>query len=143
MEPAEFVDPRPGTRRILTALYGGAVLVGALLVVVLRPALWAFIKGLPVCEQGRWSVVVLALAFGPLPLAALWSAVHARRLLKFNQSPLPRARVWRRTPVRRGRPVRIQAYALLATAAVLLLAPIWTWFRLQLLLEALLQRCGA
>jgi hypothetical protein len=143
MESAEFVEPAANARRSLVVLYVAAIVVGALLVFLVRPALLAFIKGLPACEQARWSFTLLAACLLPLPVVAVWASLYARRLLKFNQSPLPNAWVWLRTPVRRGRPVRVQAYALIVCAAVLVVAPLHGWQVLQPMLSALRRHCGA
>jgi len=142
LEAPEFVEPTARARRNLVALYVAAVVFGGLLVLFVRPALIAFISGLPTCEQARWSLAVLAVCSLPLPIVAAWTAAHARKLLKFDRSPPPGAWVWRRTQVRRGRAVRVQAYALITSSVVLLLAPLYAWHVLQPFVSALQGRCG-
>ena len=143
VEATEFIEPTSRTRRNLLALYVGAVVAGGVLVLFVRPTLLAFIRGLPLCEQARWSVAVLVACLLPLPIIAAWMGAYARKLLKFNQSPLPDAWVWRRTLVKRGRAVRIQAYALVTSSAVLLLAPLYAWHVIEPLVSALRGHCGA
>ena len=143
MEPAEFVEPTAKTRRNLLALFAVALLVGALLKFVLQPAVLGFIKQLPECEQARWSFGLLIASLCPLPVIAVWTSNYARKLLKFNQSPLPGAWVWRRTPVKRGRLVRLQAYAIIACSAALLAAPFYAWYVFQPMFAALSERCAA
>jgi hypothetical protein len=143
MEPNEFVEPTAKTRRNLLALFAIALLVGGLFTLVLKPALLGFITQLPVCEQARWSFGLLIAYLCPLPVIAVWTGNYARKLLKFNQSPLPGAWVWRRTPVKRGRLVRLQAYATIACSATLLIAPFYAWYVLQPMFAAVSQRCAA
>jgi hypothetical protein len=144
VESGEFIEPTTHARCKLAALYAAVAIAGALLGFVMRPALLAFIEGLPACEQARWSLSLLIAMLLPLPLAAGWVVVYARKLLKFNQSPLPNAWVWRRTPVRRGRPVRAQVCVLILFAVVLAGAPFYGWCVLQPpLWAALRQHCGA
>ena len=143
MESGDFVEPSADARRKLLALYFAAVLVAALLVFFVRPTLLGFIGSLPACERARWSLTLLAALLAPLPFVAAWVALHARRLIAVGQWPLPGAWVWRRTPVRRGRALRVQAYALMACATGLVAATLYGGYVLQPLFSALAQRCGA
>jgi hypothetical protein len=143
MEKAEFIEPGVHARRNLLALYLAAVVIGALIVFFVRPALLTFLNGLPICERAQWSARLLLAYLAPLPVVGAWVVVHACRLLKANQSPLPNAWVWRRTPVKRGRPVRVQAYVLLACTAALLFVLLYAWHAFQPFWSALQQRCGA
>jgi len=143
MDNVEFIDSTGRARRNLALLYGGGILLGALLVGLVRPALLEVLHDLPICDQAAWSVRIVVTTLSPLPFAAVWLALHARNLLKFDQSPLPNAWVWRRTRIKRGRSVQMQAYALLFCAAVLLVAPLGAWFALQPLWSTLRLHCGA
>jgi len=143
MGQTEYLEPTPETRRKALGLIVAGIVVGTLLVFVLRPAFFAFIRQLPECGQARWLFGLLIASVCPLPFVALWAIAHARKLLRFNQSPLPDAWVLRRTPVRRGRPVRLQAYVLIACAAILFFAPLYAWHVMQPIVAALLHRCAA
>jgi hypothetical protein len=143
MADIEFAEPTAHARRNLLVLYATGAIVGALLVSVVRPGLFEFIKGLPVCEQSRWTLGLLAACFSVLPIAAAATILYARRLLRFNQSPLPAAWVWRRTRIRRGRPVRVQAYALIVCSACLLVLAPYLFYLLRPMLSALSLHCGA
>ena len=143
MAEIEFAEPTAQARRKLLALYVVGAIVGGLLVLVVRPGLLAFIGGLPVCEQSRWSLGLLVACLSVVPAAAFGTIVHAKRLLRFNQSPLPNAWVLRRTRIRRGRPVRVQAYALIVSSACFVAGALYLAYLLHPLLSALGQHCGA
>jgi len=124
---SEFIEPSAHGRRNLLVLCVGGIAAGAFVRFYLLPALFAFVAALSPCEQFRWLQDALLASLGPLPLFAVWALLYARQLLKFERSPLPNAWVLRRTPVRRGRSVRWQAYGLIACALVAFAAPIGAW----------------
>ena len=143
MAEIEFAEPTAHARRNLLALYVIGAIVGALLVLVARPGLLAFIAGLPVCEQAHWSIGLLVACLSVAPAAAFATIVHAKKLLRFNQSPLPHAWILRRTRIRRGRPVRVRAYALIVCSACFFAGAIYLAYLLRPLFSALGRHCGA
>jgi hypothetical protein len=143
MSDIEFAEPTAQGRRNLLALYVTGAIVGALLVLVVRPRLFEFVGGLPVCEQSQWSLGLLVACLSVVPVAAVGTIFHAKRLLRFNQSPLPNAWVLRRTQIRRGRPVRVQAYALFVCSACFLAGALYLAYLLRPMFSAMRQHCGA
>ena len=143
MAEIEFAEPTAQARRKLLALYVVGAIVGGLLVLVVRPGLLAFIGGLPVFEQSRWSLGLLVACLSAVPAAAFGTIVYAKRLLRFNQSPLPNAWVLRRTRIRRGRPVRVQAYALIVCSACFVAGALHLAHVLRPMFTMLRQHCGA
>jgi hypothetical protein len=120
----EFIEPTRESRRNLLLLIAVVAVSGGLIKFWLMPAFFAHIATLPRCDQIVWlRNTVLAVLATP-PVMALWSVPHSLRLLKLNQSPLPGTWVFRRTPVRRGRSVRIQACFLLALSVAMLAFPV-------------------
>jgi hypothetical protein len=81
-------------------------------------------NSLPKCDQAALARATLIGIFSTPALIALWAIPRAIRMLKFNQSPLPGAWVLRRTPIRRGRSVRIQAICLLLISVLAFTFPI-------------------
>lgn len=123
----DFIDPTPeGRRNLLLLLLLGIVLGGALQF-WLKPAFFASLHSLPPCDQLKWLRVCLIAALATPPLLTLWAIPHSLKMLKYKQSPLPGAWVFRRTPVRRGRAVQLQAFFLLLVSAFCLAFPFLGW----------------
>jgi len=112
---AEFIEPTPASRRKL-AIFLVAALIGGVALIELAQGHLAELRTRPVCEAIDPFLSWLAFVLGGLLLCAAWVAWMARRALRVNQWPLPGTLVFRRTPIRRGRPVVWRAYAMLAWA---------------------------
>jgi hypothetical protein len=85
--------------------------------------------GLPlaVCDQISFlKKLAIAVLFSPAGIGVRGIA-RAHSIIRHEQIPLPGARIFRKTRVRRGRAVRYQGYALVALSIVLMLSPIVTW----------------
>jgi hypothetical protein len=121
----DLLEPTPRGRRNLILLCIGAVAVAFALKIWLMPTLFGYINSLPVCDQLPWWRAVLISTVALLPLAAVQSTLYARKLIKSGQNPPPGTWVFRRTPIKRGRMVRVQAYAILLAAALML---VLTWY---------------
>jgi hypothetical protein len=120
----EFIEPTPESRRNLLLLFFAALVVAGALKFWLMPALFSHIAGLPRCEQLRWLRGVLLVAIATPAIFGMWAIPQSLRLFKLNQSPLPGTWVWRRTPVRRGRAVRLRAAYVLVVGLAALAFPI-------------------
>lgn len=131
----DFIEPSKSSRKKLLMLVIGAALIGGLLQFVLMPQYFAFVKALPPCDQFPWLRGALAVVIFSVPaIAIFWAIPHARKLLKYEQIPLPGAWVWRRTPIKRGASVRWMAYGLFAWALLAVIFPFWAWTQLDFLL---------
>jgi len=127
----EFIEPtREGRRNLLLIAAVGIIAAGSLQF-WLKPLLLAQLASLPLCERLRWLRICLLGAIATPPAFALWAVPHALRLHKFGQSPLPGTWVFRRTPIRRGRIVRLQAAFLLLFSLLALMFPIVGWHMLE------------
>lgn len=127
----EFIEPTREGRRKFVVLLACLIAFGTALHFLFVPRFLAFLESLPPCDQLPWlerSLLVMLLL--PVSLALFWAIPHARRLLKFQRSPLPNAWVLLRTPIRRGTRVRWQAYALLAWSALVIIVSVWGWYKL-------------
>ena len=120
----EFIEPTTASRCKLAVL-AAAVALG---LGVLHFALTPYVNALPRCERFPLVQGFLVVLIGAFPLFGLWALWYAQRLLKLNQLPLPGAWVWRRTPVRRGRTVRVLGWALLAWSLAALSTPLLAWY---------------
>jgi len=128
----DFIDPTPESRRKLLWLIAAALLLGALATYWLLPWFRTQMQVLPPCEAirlARWALLVLLLS---LPLTAIgWALPLAWRLWKVGQFPLPGAWVLRRTPIQRGRAVRIRAVALVLWSVLSVALAIWGTYTLH------------
>jgi hypothetical protein len=120
----EYIHPTQEGRRNLVMLVLFSLIAGVAIDFWLLPAFFSYIHSLPKCNQFAWlRGTLLGVIFFP-PLLALWAIPHSLKLLKLNQSPLPGAWVLRRTPIKRGRPVRLRAIALLLLSVLALAFPL-------------------
>jgi FtsH-binding integral membrane protein len=139
---AEFIEPTSASRRKLAILFVVS-LVGGVLLIELLEAYLAELKLRPICETiGPVSVLWISV-LGGLLLCAAWAAWTARKTLKLNQWPLPGTWVFRRTLIRRGRPVIWGAYAMLAWAILVVAAVIFASYVSWDLMHRVDARCGA
>jgi hypothetical protein len=120
----DFLDPGPHDQRVLILSWIALAFAGALIVLWLKPALLAHVNALPVCDQLPWWRAFLVGALCAPVVVALWAVHYARKLLRYEQMPLPGTRVLRRTPIVRGRPVRLRAWLLIAVAAIAVLVSV-------------------
>ena len=130
--PEEFIEPTREGRRNFILLLSCILVMGAALHFFLAPWFLAFLKTLPLCDQLSWvqgSFLVILLL--PVTLALFWAIPHARKLIIFQQSPLPNAWVLRRTPIKRGSKVWWLAFALLGWSAVVVIFSFWAWFKMS------------
>jgi len=127
----QFSEPTRQGRRNLLLMVAIGILVAAALQFWLKPAFFAHLNALPLCDRLKWLRVWLLGAIATPPLFALWGIPQAIRLFKLNQSPLPGTWVFRRTPIKRGRVVRLQAGFLLLFSLLALMFPIVGWRLLQ------------
>jgi hypothetical protein len=128
---AEYIEPTRESRRNLLLLVVVAIAVGGAIRFWLFPALFAHIGTLPKCGQIKWLRNCLIVVVASPPLYALWAVPHAMRMLKLNQSPLPGTWVFRRTPIARGRVVRLRAFGLLFLSAIAPAFPVFGMHQLQ------------
>lgn len=120
----EFLEPtRQGRRNLLLAF--AALAIGFLLIQAwAMPAFFDYVNVLPSCERiSALEKLTIALLLLPAMAAGAWGIVRARKLIRLEQFPLPGDWVIRRTPIRRGRVVRRNGYALLAISVALLVLP--------------------
>lgn len=134
----EFIEPTREGRRNFVLLLACLIAFGTALHFFFVPRFLAFLESLPPCDQLPWlERSLLAMLLLPVTLALFWAIPHARKLLLFQQSPLPNAWVLLRTPIKRGPRVRWQAYALLAWSALVMICAVWGWFKLGDIFAAL------
>jgi len=128
----DFIDPTPESRRKLLWLIAAVLLLGALATYWLLPWFRTQMQVLPPCEAirlARWALLVFLLS---LPLTAMgWALPLAWRLCKTGQFPPPGAWVLRRTPIRRGRAVRIRVVALVLWSVLSIALAIWGAYTVQ------------
>jgi hypothetical protein len=128
----DFIDPTPESRRKLLWLIAAVLLLGALATYWLLPWFRMQMQVLPPCEAirlARWALLVLLLS---LPLIAMgWALPLAWRLWTTGQFPPPGTWVVRRTPIRRGRAVRIRAVALVLWSVLSIALAIWGAYTVQ------------
>lgn len=130
MEP-EFIEATPAARRKVILFVAVGLAVGAALQLLLKPWFFAYVNALPLCDRIRWLQSLLIGVLVAMPAFSLWAVFYGRRLLKARQWPLPDAWVWRRTPVVRGRPATLRAYALIGCACMTASAPFLGWYLLS------------
>jgi hypothetical protein len=127
----EFIEPTRESRRNLLLLAVVGIVVGVSLQFWLKPVFLEHMSSLPLCDRLKWLRACLLGVIATPPLLAFWSIPHAIKLLKLDQSPLPGTWVFQRTPIRRGRVVRLKAYFLLVLSLATLAFPLVGWHLLQ------------
>jgi hypothetical protein len=112
--------PRSAVIKRIGIYVGIGVLLGGGGHWVLRPAVLRYLavnSGAEFLRRSQW----LALGFGvcELPIA-LYLAGIAVRIIRSRQSPYPGAKVWRDTPIVRGREALVRGWGVAAGAACVL-----------------------
>ena len=125
---AEFIEPTTSGRVRIVTIWVLAMLC-SVAIDVFWPRLMQFVRALPLCEQVPWmrGLFLFLVAFVisiPVVLAS-----HGRRILQFRQLPLPGTLVFRRTKVKRGSLVLLQAYVFFALAGLMILGLAYATFR--------------
>jgi hypothetical protein len=86
----------------------------------LRPAIIRYLS-VASSEESLRRLQLLAIGFGVCQLCvAMYLAVIAARIIRSRQSPYPGAKVWRDTPIVRGREALIRGWGVAAGAASIL-----------------------
>ena len=130
METTEFIEPTKASRIKLVAIW----LAGALFIAISNffwPSLMTYINSLPLCSQLPWLQAILVTGLFMLLFAAFVFARHSHKVLSSNQTPIPGALVFFRTPIKRGSKAKFEAYVCATGAIFMLVAaiylPIRTW----------------
>jgi len=114
----EYIEPSPTAQRKLLVLVAAAMIFCLVWKFWAEEAFYGYIRSLPLCDQLPWWQGILTGVVAMAGFASLFMARYSIQLFTHGQEPLPDAWVLRRTPVIRGRKVRLKAYGVAATSIV-------------------------